>query len=194
MAFDPELQCAFLSALCTPFLNFVAARRLAQTPDVWCLRFRRNVFFRPRAVESILPCAMPFYHRVYSPGQLQFITTSTYRRTSLFLSDRFRHCFVQRLEEVRQEWHFLLVGWVLIQQPGDARPGEFPRRLAVVKLEVLLFTGCVNSPQGSVALSSTYEKSLRDHRLPKAGVCASPLFPSGPAPSRFGAGTGRPLT
>jgi hypothetical protein len=43
---------------------------------------------------------MPFYHRVYTPGQLQFIT-STYRRTQLFLADRFRRCFVQRLEEVQ---------------------------------------------------------------------------------------------
>ena len=128
---------------------------------------------------------MPFYHRVYSPGELPFITASTYRRTPLFLSDRFRRGFVRKsrgpwnagpryeLEEVRQEWHFLLVGWVLTQQPGDARPGEFPRRLAVVKLEVLLLAGCVNSPHGSDALSSTYEKSLRDRRLPKAGVCAS---------------------
>ena len=47
---------------------------------------------------------MPLYHRVYNPGELQFITASTYRRTPLFLSDRFRRCFVQRLEEVRQEW------------------------------------------------------------------------------------------
>ena len=59
---------------------------------------------------------MPFYHRVYSPGELQFITTSTYRRTPLFLSDRFRRCFVQRLEEVRQELHFLLIGWVLMPE------------------------------------------------------------------------------
>jgi putative transposase len=59
---------------------------------------------------------MPFYHRVYSPGRLQFVTTSTYRRTPLFLSDRFRRCFVQRLEEVRLEWHFLLIGWVLMPE------------------------------------------------------------------------------
>jgi len=59
---------------------------------------------------------MPFYHRVYGPGELQFITTSTYRRTPLFLSDRFRRCFVQRLEEVRQELHFLLIGWVLMPE------------------------------------------------------------------------------
>jgi REP element-mobilizing transposase RayT len=56
---------------------------------------------------------MPFYYRVNSPGELQFITTSTYRRTPLFLSERFRRCFVRRLDEVRQEWHFLLIGWVL---------------------------------------------------------------------------------
>ena len=59
---------------------------------------------------------MPFYHRVYTAGQLQIITASTYRRTPLFLSDRFRRCFVQRLEEMRQELHFLLVGWVLMPE------------------------------------------------------------------------------
>ena len=57
---------------------------------------------------------MPFYHRVYSPGELQFITASTYRRTPLFLSNRFQRCFIERLEEVRQELHFLLIGWVLM--------------------------------------------------------------------------------
>jgi hypothetical protein len=65
---------------------------------------------------------MPFYHRVYSPGELQFITTSTYRRTPLFLSDRFRRCFVQRLEEVRQEldsMHNNPVTRGLVGSPGD---------------------------------------------------------------------------
>ena len=74
---------------------------------------------------------MPFYHRPYSPGQLQFITTSTYRRTPLFLSERFCRCFVQRLEEVRQELGFLLIGWVLMPehfhlllkpQPAESTP------------------------------------------------------------------------
>ena len=77
---------------------------------------RRDGLFPPRTVASLLPCAMPFYHRVYSPGELQFITTTTYRRTPLFLSERFRRCFVQRLEEVRQELHFLLIGWVLMPE------------------------------------------------------------------------------
>ncbi len=94
------------------------SRRLAQTPVFWCLRSRRQLLFRPRTVESILSCAMPFYPRVYSPGELQFITTSTYRRTPLFLSDRFRRSFVQRLEERRQEWRFLLTGLYAQQSCG----------------------------------------------------------------------------
>jgi hypothetical protein len=36
---------------------------------------------------------MPLDHR----GQWQFITASMYRRTPLFLSNRFRHCFVHKL-------------------------------------------------------------------------------------------------
>jgi hypothetical protein len=52
----------------------------------------------------MLSCAMPFYHRVYTPGQRQFITAGTCRRTPLFLSDRFRRCWVQRLEEVRHKF------------------------------------------------------------------------------------------
>jgi putative transposase len=74
---------------------------------------------------------MPFYKRPYSPGQLQFITTSTYRRAPLFLSQRFCRCFVQRLEEVREELKFLLIGWVLMPdhfhlllkpQPAETTP------------------------------------------------------------------------
>ena len=59
---------------------------------------------------------MPLYHRSYSPGQLQFITTSTYRRAPLFFSERFCRCFVERLEEGRQELKFLLIGWVLMPE------------------------------------------------------------------------------
>ena len=59
---------------------------------------------------------MPRYHRFYSPGTLQFITASTYRRTPIFRSERFRQCFVQRLDEVRQQLHFLLIGWVLMPE------------------------------------------------------------------------------
>jgi len=85
-------------------LALACAGRLAQTP----------VFGGLRSPERILSGSMPFYKRTYSPGQLQFITTSTYRRAPLFLSERFCRCFVQRIEEVRQELKFLLLGWVLM--------------------------------------------------------------------------------
>ena len=74
---------------------------------------------------------MPFYHRTYNRGELQFITSSTSRRVPLFLSERFRRCFVQRLEEVRRELEFLLIGWVLMPehfhllirpQPAESTP------------------------------------------------------------------------
>jgi putative transposase len=74
---------------------------------------------------------VPLYHRTYSPGELQFITTSTYHRARLFFSERFCRCFVARLEEVRQELNFLLIGWVLMPehfhllvypQPADSTP------------------------------------------------------------------------
>jgi putative transposase len=59
---------------------------------------------------------MPFYGRHFEPGELQFITTSTYRRLKLFLRDRFRCIFVEVLREVRQETGFLLIGWVLMPE------------------------------------------------------------------------------
>jgi REP element-mobilizing transposase RayT len=65
---------------------------------------------------GILLRAVPIYHRVYAPGELQFLTGSTYRRVPVSLSDRFPRCFVERLEEVRRELNFLLVGWVLMPE------------------------------------------------------------------------------
>jgi len=57
---------------------------------------------------------MPFYRRYFHPGQLQFITTRTYRRTPIFSSDRFRRDFVEALTQLRLEMQFLLVGWVFM--------------------------------------------------------------------------------
>jgi hypothetical protein len=96
---------------------------------------------------------MPVYHPLYDPGELPYIAASTFRRTPLFLSDRFRRCLVPRLEEVRRKRHFLRIGCVLMPDR---------RRLAVVKLEVLLFVRIVHSPHGPNGLSSTEQKSLRD--------------------------------
>lgn len=59
---------------------------------------------------------MPIYGRRYDPGQLQFITTSTYRRTTLFEHDRFGWIFVEVLRQLRRETGFLLIGWVLMPE------------------------------------------------------------------------------
>jgi len=59
---------------------------------------------------------MPTYDRISSPGELQFITTCVCRRTPVFFSPRFCHYFVERLEEVRQKMHCLLIGWVLMPE------------------------------------------------------------------------------
>ena len=57
---------------------------------------------------------MPLYGRHFEPGQLQFITTSTYRRSRLFTCQRFGWTFVEALRQLRDETGFLLIGWVLM--------------------------------------------------------------------------------
>lgn len=52
--------------------------------------------------------------RHYAPGELQFLTSSTYRRARLFDSERFRRDFVEILGELRREVGFHLIGWVLM--------------------------------------------------------------------------------
>jgi hypothetical protein len=176
------------------------------------LRFRRNFRFRSGLPQSILPRTMPWYRRFYSPGELPFLTASTYRRTPLFRADRFRRCFVQRLEEVRQPPVFRvlqnavrlaasfhrarrvalpLVAAPLLplqrflgeevpgeaglpaQQPGGTGVGDLARRLAVVKLEVLLPGGRLHSSYGPAALSPKPRSPF--------GIADSPYQESAPA-------------
>jgi len=59
---------------------------------------------------------MPIYHRRFEPGQRHFITTSTYRRTKLPEDNRFRWSFVDVLRQVRLDFDFLLIAWVLMPE------------------------------------------------------------------------------
>ena len=59
---------------------------------------------------------MAVSRRYFAPGQLQFITSSVYRRLKLFDSYRLRLMFVEVLREYRQELGFLLIGWVLMPE------------------------------------------------------------------------------
>ena len=71
--------------------------------------------------------------RYFGPGQLQFITASTYRRAPLFLSPRLARQLVAVLEEVRAEFGFLLLGWVLMPDHFHlllkCQPAESPSRI-----------------------------------------------------------------
>ena len=78
----------------------------------------RDAFLRQGTGKSVIFDSVPFYKRFYSPPQLQFIATITYRRAPVFVSEGFCRCFVPRLAEARQELSFLLIGWVLM-------PGHF---------------------------------------------------------------------
>jgi len=88
-------------------------RWLAQTPALWGLRSPEGILWRRRLGARTLSCIMLLHKRHYSPGQLQFITASTYQRAPLFLSERFRGGFVETLARVRQEMTFLVIGWLL---------------------------------------------------------------------------------
>jgi putative transposase len=80
---------------------------------------------------------MPVYRRYFDPGQLQFITSSTYRRVKLFDSERFRRDFVDVLRQLREQWGFLLIGWfvmpehfhLLLWPSPQANPSQIVQRL-----------------------------------------------------------------
>ena len=57
---------------------------------------------------------MPIYHRAFERGQLQFITSSTYRRAPVFARPVLCKVFVEVLDDLRHEFGFLLIGWVLM--------------------------------------------------------------------------------
>lgn len=54
--------------------------------------------------------------RHYEDNNLHYITCSTYRRTRVFDSDRFKLNFVETLRDVRNELEFKLVGYVLMPE------------------------------------------------------------------------------
>jgi hypothetical protein len=63
---------------------------------------------------------MGFSRRYFAPGQLQFVTSSTYRRAKLFDSHRFRCDLVETLRQLRQE-----KGSLLTQQSRREGIGAF---------------------------------------------------------------------
>jgi putative transposase len=55
-------------------------------------------------------------HHYCAASHLHFITASTYRRVRLFDSPRFRDRFIETLDQLRTEFDFRLVGYVLMPE------------------------------------------------------------------------------
>jgi putative transposase len=85
---------------------------------------------------SMLPVpwfAMPSgLHRTYGAHHLHFITCSCYRRLPFLARARRRDCFLSILEQVRQQYRFVVVGYVvmpehihlLITEPETGSPSK----------------------------------------------------------------------
>ena len=70
---------------------------------------------------------MPIYHRHFTPGHAQFITTSVYRRVQVFRSERLSSHFIDVLRELRAEMKFALIGWVLMPEHFQENRGQTER-------------------------------------------------------------------
>src|SRR5581483_5322117 len=55
-------------------------------------------------------------HRYYGSGYLHFITTSCYQRRPLLASRKSRDLFLQILEQVRKQYRFRVVGYVVMPE------------------------------------------------------------------------------
>jgi putative transposase len=107
--------------------------------------------------------------RYYGGGDLHFITASCYRREPLLGSARRRDLFVKVLEQTRQCYQFVIIGYVvmpehfhlLISEPEKANPSVIIQALKLGVVRRLFPT----SPK-------TREK--RHPRTPKTGVPGAP--------------------
>jgi putative transposase len=51
-----------------------------------------------------------------APHRLHFITCSCYRRLPFLCTERSRNCFLSILEETRQRYRFVVVGYVVMPE------------------------------------------------------------------------------
>jgi len=55
-------------------------------------------------------------HRTYGAHHLHFVTCSCYQRLPLFNAARSRDCFLSTLEQARQRYRFVVVGYVVMPE------------------------------------------------------------------------------
>jgi putative transposase len=75
--------------------------------------------------------------RYYAAGHLHFITTSCFQRRALLGTPRRRDLLVKLLEEVRQRYHFVVVGYVVMPEHAHFLLGEPERGNPSVVMQVL---------------------------------------------------------
>jgi len=76
-------------------------------------------------------------HRYYGSGHLHFITSSCYRRWPLLGSAARRNLFVKILEQVRQRYGFVVVGFVIMPEHIHLLIGEPDRGTPSTVMQVL---------------------------------------------------------
>jgi len=97
--------------------------------------------------------------RLYGCGHLHFITFSCYRRLPLLRSARSRNIFIKILDEVRDRYGFLLVGYVAMPERVHLLIGEPSRGTPSIVLQVLKqpvsrrLRGKRRSPNGQLNLA-----------------------------------------
>ncbi|MGA8618055.1 MAG: transposase [Candidatus Sulfotelmatobacter sp.] len=75
--------------------------------------------------------------RYYGGGYLHFITTSCYQRRKLLDSGKNRDLFLQALERVRRNYHFVVVGYVVMPEHVHLLLGEPERGNPSVVMQAL---------------------------------------------------------
>jgi hypothetical protein len=107
---------------------------------------------------------MPIYGRHFEPGQLQFITTSTYRRVRVFSILGFPDLFLDALRETRSKFSLLLVGWVLMPEilllgrSLDTRNGP-------ARVNVLTLPGADRNLRSATAARGSADRACRSAAL-----------------------------
>jgi putative transposase len=75
--------------------------------------------------------------RYYGQGHLHFLTFSCYRRLPLLGTARARNVFVSALTKIRERYHFLLIGYVVMPEHVHLLISETPKCTPSLVLKVL---------------------------------------------------------
>ena len=93
-----------------PSLIFSSRFETAGAPS---LRFCKGGYDAADTMRFVMPSGL---HRTYGAHHLHFITCSCYRRLPFLNRAQSRDCFLSILEQVRQRYRFVVVGYVVMPE------------------------------------------------------------------------------